>query len=73
MSIGRFTEILKGVKENSFVAGYKPTDQEILGIAISKYFKWSGLPILETTYNALEDSNFHTENETIKLLIDKLK
>ena len=64
--------ILEEVKAKSFVEGYEASDEEALGILISNYFQWTGLPILKTTYWALEDANFHTENETIEELINKL-
>ena len=49
------------------------TEQEALGLVISSYFEWDGLKIFEAFYSALEDSNFHTENEKIAEIIDKLK
>lgn len=66
-------EIIKSQIKKSFVKEYqdKTTDEEALGIAISHYFKWDGLAILKTLYNALEDANFHTDNEVIQGLIDK--
>jgi hypothetical protein len=44
-----------------------------MGLLISHYFEWDGLKILKALYNALEDANFHTENETIQGMIDKLE
>ena len=62
-------------KTSAFIPEYseKATDQEALGIIISQYFEWNGLAILETLYNALEDANFHTENQVIEAMIEKLK
>jgi hypothetical protein len=59
----------------SFTPEYqsKATDEEALGLIVSHYFKWDGLRILKVCYAALEDANFHTENETIQALIDKLE
>jgi len=65
--------ILDKIKSESFVAGYKATDAEAMGLLLSKYFDWNGVDILQTTYWALEDANFHTDNETIQVLIDNLK
>ena len=62
--------ILATVKDTVFVAGYKATDSEALGMLISKYFEWNGLEILKTAYSALEDSNYHRVNKTIQTLID---
>lgn len=66
-------EIIKNRIKTSFVKEYqdKATDEEALGLVIADYFKWNGLAILKTLYNALEDANFHTANETIQVLIDK--
>ena len=48
-------------------------DADGLGQLISKYFEWDGLQILECMYIALEDSNFHTINETVAEFITQLK
>ena len=62
-------------KKDFFVPDYqnKATDEEALGLIVSHYFKWDGLAILKTLSNALEDANFHTENEIIQAMIDKLE
>ncbi len=65
--------LLEAIKKESFVSGYIATDEEAMGLLVSKYFEWDGLKILKTTYNALEDANFHTENEHIQQMIDKLE
>ena len=49
------------------------SDAEILGQLLSVYFEWDGLEILKTTYAALEDSNFHTENVEIDKMIKKIE
>jgi hypothetical protein len=49
------------------------TDEQLAGIMLAQYFSWNGLSILKVCFEALEDSNFHTENKTIQLLINKLK
>ena len=68
-------KILNQIKQKSFVEEYKDkaTDEEAMGLLISHYFEWDGLKILKATYNALEDANFHTENEIIQGMIDKLE
>lgn len=65
--------LLEEIKNESFTKGYTATDQEAMGLLISHYFHWDGIKILESTYNALEDANFHTENEKIADMITNLK
>lgn len=66
-------DLIEKKTSTSFVEGYKATDQEGLGMLISQYFGWDGLRILETLYYALEDANFHKENEIVQEMINKLK
>jgi len=56
--------VAEKIKESCFLKEYqhKITDQEALGVALAKYFKWDGRKIAETTFSAFEDSNFHTFN-----------
>jgi hypothetical protein len=65
-------KLLYEIKQTSFVEGYKDraTDEEAMGLLLSKYFGWHGKQILQATYYALEDSNFHKENETIEKLLN---
>tara|TARA_B100000795_G_scaffold122512_1_gene91205 strand:- start:1832 stop:2179 length:348 start_codon:yes stop_codon:yes gene_type:complete len=51
--------ILNKIKKESFVEGYEATDTEAFGLLLSKYFKWSGYEIVEASFSALEDANFH--------------
>lgn len=73
------TEILKELIDNKkktvFIKEYqeKATDAETLGLLISQYFQWDGLEILKTLYNALEDANFHTENEIVVDMIERVE
>jgi len=73
------SELLKMLIKNqinkSFVELYRDqaTDEQGLGLLISKYFKWDGLAILKTLYTALEDANFHTENKEIEKLIKRVE
>jgi hypothetical protein len=60
-------------KETSFVDPSATTDFEALGILISQHFDWDGLAILKTTYSALEDANFHTENKQVEAMIDRVE
>ena len=66
-------QVLEGIKKESFIEGYQATDEETMGLLISKYFEWNGLKILKATYNALEDANFHTENIEIQKMIDRIE
>ncbi len=61
--------------KKSFVPDYqsKATDSDGLGLMISKYFEWDGLEILKTLSTALEDANFHTENQVVRELIAKVE
>ena len=68
-------EMIDKQKKVSFVPDYvdKATDEEALGLIVSNYFQWDGLAILKTLSSALEDANFHTENEKIQAIIDELE
>jgi hypothetical protein len=46
---------------------------EEAGIKLAHHFDWDGLQLLKITYAALEDSNFHKENETIMQLIKNIE
>jgi hypothetical protein len=63
-------QLLNQIKSESFVQGYEATDEEAMGLLLSKYFEWDGQKCLEAVYSALEDSNWHTENRVIRKLID---
>ena len=67
--------LVKKIKVTAFTPEYrkKATDAEALGLIIAWYFEWDGLKILETSREALEDANFHTEAEVIEKQIDKIK
>lgn len=65
--------VLNRIKKESFVADYTATDEEAMGLLISKYFEWGGESILQASGFALEDANFHTENETVQELLAKLQ
>ena len=67
----QLTPLLKSVKNTCFVSGYDPSNAELMGILLAKFFKWDGLAIAETAGYALEDSNFHVLNERLQLLIDE--
>jgi len=50
--------LLDAVKRKAFVKGYKATDEEALGLVVSKFTKWNADAILTVTTEALEDANF---------------
>jgi hypothetical protein len=52
------TDLISKVKKVAFVEGADPTDAEVVGIIVSKYFKWDGLRIAEAAIEGLRDSNF---------------
>lgn len=60
--------------DRTFTPEYKSqaTKQEAMGILMSQYFKWDGRKILEAMSSALEDSNFHTENQKVIEMINNL-
>jgi hypothetical protein len=65
--------VIDQIKRSSFVQGYEATDEEAVGMMLSKYFGWDGLAILKASGYALEDSNFHTENAQVQEMIEKIK
>jgi hypothetical protein len=69
----KLKEIIQKQGNRSFVEGSLWTEEEALGIVISHYFEWDGLKILKTLSYALEDANFHSENEIINGIIEKLE
>lgn len=65
--------ILQAEKVNHYSEPSEISDTQAMGILMAHFFEWDGLQILKATYEALEDSNFHTENETIQKMINKLE
>jgi len=66
-------KLIEEVRTTSFVSGYQATDAECLGLVLARYFTWDGLQVLKTAYAALEDSNYHKENEQIAKLIKQVE
>jgi len=52
---------LAKIKRLSFVEGYQASDEEAMGILLSRFFKWDGVAIMKAAAAGLEDANFHTE------------
>lgn len=50
-----------------------PDDIAALGLAMSRYFDWDARMIMQATYAALEDSNFHTLNRELLEVAKKHK
>jgi hypothetical protein len=63
--------LIDEVKGDIYVAGYTPTDQEVVGVILSKFFKWNGDLIAQAGIEALRDSNFHTMADDFEKRLDK--
>ena len=63
--------LIQITKQTSYAEGYAATDEEAMGLLISKFFGWDGLAIGETAEHAFEDANFHELNEQFTELLDK--
>jgi hypothetical protein len=55
-----FKQAIKLKKETAFISPEKATDENALGIIVSEFAEWDGQKIFEVSYNAFENSNFHT-------------
>tara|TARA_E500000178_G_C16982689_1_gene736595 strand:+ start:292 stop:534 length:243 start_codon:yes stop_codon:yes gene_type:complete len=67
----RLKNLIDEKKIEFFNEPQKITDEEVLGILISQFFKWDGNKIFKTTYSAFEDSNFHQFNEDFEKIWNK--
>jgi hypothetical protein len=65
-------KLLEQVKKTAYVEGYEATDEEALGIVISKYFEWNGKKVLQASFFALEDANYHREAKSVEEMIEAL-
>lgn len=65
--------LLDTIKKESFVKGYEATDEEAMGLLLSKYFEYAGVAILESAMHGLEDANFHKESEQVQNIIENTK
>lgn len=68
LAMDMFKQAIKLKKETAFVNPETATDEEALGILISQFAKWDGQKIFDVSYNAFEDSNFHSFNEKLEQL-----
>jgi|SRR6056300_898273 hypothetical protein len=71
LAMDMFKQAIKLKKETAFVNPETATDEEALGILISQFAKWDGKKIFDASYNAFEDSNFHSFNEGFEKLWTK--
>ncbi len=65
--------ILDHIKSVSFVKGYKATNEEAMGLLLSKYFEWDGVKIMKASAEGLTDANFHIEARQVEEMIAKTK
>jgi hypothetical protein len=66
-------QVVKIIRAEYFVPEYRKeaTVEECVGLAVSTYFSWDSRIFL-TFYEALEDANFHTEAEEVRLLTERV-
>jgi len=63
--------LIEEIGKKTFVKDYNPSQEEVLGIIVSKISKWNGVDIAKVAYNAFEDANFHTFNNEFATLCKK--
>jgi hypothetical protein len=73
MKMNKLQELIDEVKKESFIKGYKATNEEAFGILISHYAEYDGIEILRTASYALENSNFHKEKEKVDMLVEDIR
>ena len=61
--------LIKDVKAKAYVQDAAPSDAEVLGLIVSKFNQWDRDSIFETFVEALEDSNFHSDVDTVRELV----
>lgn len=66
-----FTKIAKDVAETTFVEGYEASEEEALGIALARHFRWDGIALMKMAAAALEDSNYHAEAAKLDEMIEE--
>lgn len=65
------TPLISKIKKVCFVDGYEATDQEAMGLIVSKFTEWDSQKILEIASYALEDANDGDSKDVIDELISK--
>lgn len=61
-------QAVKKMKQIAFTRPSGATDEDALGILVSKFTKWDGQGIFNVAYNAFEDSNWHTFNKKFETI-----
>ena len=59
-------QLLETIKAKAFVDGYEATDEEALGLVVSKFCKWDALSITKVAAEAYEDANFDDLAHNVK-------
>ena len=54
--------MIQQIRTSAFVPEYQDaaSDEECLGLAISKFYEWDGYAIYKSFIEALNDANFHS-------------
>lgn len=58
-------ELIKHTRNWSYVYNAEPSEAEVVGLIVSKYFRWNGAEIMEVMLSSLEDANFHELRERL--------
>jgi Zn-dependent oligopeptidase len=66
-------EQVEARRKQSFHKEYQARipDSQVVGLMMSSYFEWDGYEILRACSAALEDANFHTDNEKLQKMFPK--
>lgn len=67
----KLKSLIDEVGKTVFVKDYEPSDEEVVGIIVAKYFDWAGDNIAKVAYNAFEDANFHKFNKRFMTLLQE--
>ncbi len=59
------SDLIERTKIQSYVDNAEPSEAEVVGLIVSKYFKWNGTEIMEAMLSSLEDANFHELRERL--------
>ena len=59
------SDLIERTKIQSYVDNAEPSEAEVVGLIVSKYFKWNGTEIMEVMLSSLEDANFHELRERL--------
>tara|TARA_A100001515_G_scaffold138338_1_gene131795 strand:- start:545 stop:835 length:291 start_codon:yes stop_codon:yes gene_type:complete len=59
------SDLIYDTKIASYRICAEPSEAEIVGLIVSKYFKWNGIEIMEVMLSSLEDANFHELRERL--------